>query len=113
MLSFACARISGVKSIRSSGTRMLLRQYATGLVGYGCVGEVFSPGTVDCGTGRSSIGQIGLPVMRSKTYRKHCLLDTATTLTGLQSILTSARIGAEERSMSQMGWWTIWKYHLR
>ena len=32
-----------------------------GLVGNGCVGEARSPGTSDGGTGRSSIGQIGLP----------------------------------------------------
>ena len=35
------------------------RPYAGGLVGNGCVGDVFSPGTSDCGTGFSSIGQIG------------------------------------------------------
>ena len=29
--------------------------------------DVFSPGTSDCGTARSSIGHTGLPVMRSNT----------------------------------------------
>ena len=38
-----------------------------GFVGNGCVGDVCSPGTVDCGTGRSSIGHTGLPVARSNT----------------------------------------------
>ena len=37
---------------------------AFGLVGNGCVGDSFSPGTFDCGTGRISIGQIGSPVWR-------------------------------------------------
>ena len=35
------------------------RSNGTGRVGNGCVGLVFSFGTSDCGTGRSSIGQIG------------------------------------------------------
>src|SRR3954451_5849742 len=39
--SSACARSSGVKSITSSGIRRKLRPYAGGLVGNGCVGEVF------------------------------------------------------------------------
>src|SRR5687767_6567863 len=43
----ACACNSGVKSIRSSGTLICCRAYAGGLVGNGCVGDVFSPGTVD------------------------------------------------------------------
>ena len=43
------------------------RSNAGGLVGNGCVGCVRSPGTVDCGTGRSSIGHTGAPVRRSKT----------------------------------------------
>ena len=44
-----------------------LRANGAGLVGNGCVFAVCSPGTVDCGTGRSSIGHTGLPVARSKT----------------------------------------------
>src|SRR6185503_5887251 len=38
-----------------------------GAVGNGCVGELCSPGVSDWGTGRSSIGQSGVPVMRFKT----------------------------------------------
>ena len=38
-----------------------------GFVGKGCVGDVHSPGTSVCGTGRSTIGQTGWPVLRSKT----------------------------------------------
>src|SRR5262245_64273260 len=40
----ACAFISGVKSISSSGVTAC-RAYAGGLVGNGCVGEYHSPGT--------------------------------------------------------------------
>ena len=40
---------------------------AGGFVGNGCVGEYHSPGTSPFSTGRSSIGQIGSPVTRSKT----------------------------------------------
>src|ERR1700687_4236714 len=90
----ACARSSGVKSIRSSGTLNSLRAYAGGLVGNGCVGDVFSPGTSDCGTGRSSIGHPGMPVTRSQTYRKDSLLGNATALIGFPSTFMSARIGA-------------------
>src|SRR5215471_4826285 len=45
-----------------------------GLVGKGCVGQASSPATSDLGTGRSSIGQRGRPVMRSRTYKNPCLL---------------------------------------
>ena len=50
-----------------------------GLVGNGCVGHVCSPGISLFGTGRSSIGQIGSPVTRSKTNRKPFLFASATT----------------------------------
>ena len=40
---------------------------AGGLVGNGCVGEYHSPGTSPLGTGRSSMGQMGVPVSRLKT----------------------------------------------
>src|SRR5215813_14102735 len=65
----ASAFTSGVKSIRSSRLTPC-RSNAGGLVGNGCVGDVFSPGTSDCGTGRSSIGHTGLPLVRSSTNRK-------------------------------------------
>ncbi len=57
---------SGVKSTTSSFVSPC-RSNGAGFVGIGCVGELFSPGTVDFGTGRSSIGHTGLPVTRSKT----------------------------------------------
>ena len=64
----------------------------------GCVGDVFSPGTSDCGTGTSLIGQTGWPVTRSNTYRMACLLGTATALIKRPSTLISARMGAEDMS---------------
>src|SRR5262249_34883767 len=57
-MSIASARSSGVKSIRSS-TDTPCRSNGAGRVGKGCVGDVRSPGVLDCGTGRSSIGHTG------------------------------------------------------
>jgi hypothetical protein len=54
----ASAFSSGVKSIRYSG-RKPFRSKGGGLVGMGCVGLVFSPGTFVCSTGFSSIGHTG------------------------------------------------------
>ena len=64
--SRASARSSGVKSIRSS-IDTPWRSNGGGLVTNGCVGEYHSPGTSPFSTGRSSIGQTGWPVTRSKT----------------------------------------------
>ncbi len=66
MISSAWRRSSGVKSIRSSSVSPYI-SYGAGRVGNGWVGEVFSPGTSDCGTGRSSIGHTGSPVSRLNT----------------------------------------------
>src|SRR6478736_7719043 len=89
----ASARSSGVKSIRSS-TDTPVRSYAGGLVGKGCVGEYHSPGTSPFATGRSSIGQIGSPVSRLKTYSHACLVGCATAFTVRPLDVTSTRIGA-------------------
>src|SRR6267142_6007917 len=90
----ASALRSGVKLIRSS-TPTDCRAYAGGLVGNGCVGDVFSPGTSDCGTGRSSIGHTGWPVTRSKTYSQACLLGDATALIARPSTVMSASSSAD------------------
>src|SRR5437763_3723971 len=101
--SFApSARSSGVKSISSSADTPL-REYAGGLVGIGCVGAYHSPGTAPFSTGRSSIGQTGWPLTRSKTYRIPCLVGCATALIARPFTVMSARIGAEEMSMSHRG----------
>src|SRR5262249_22442886 len=55
---------AAVKSMRSSSVKPW-RSNAGGFVGNGCVGDVTSPGTSDLPTGRSSIGQTGLPFVRS------------------------------------------------
>ena len=66
-----------------------------GAVGKGCVGQTSSPGTsVRVGTGRSSIGQIGSPVTRLKTYRKPVLPAIATTSILLPSFLIVVSCGA-------------------
>ena len=65
MDSSARARSSGVKSIKSSSPKPC-RSKAAGRVGKGCVGEYHSPGTSPAGTGLSTIGQIGSPVILSK-----------------------------------------------
>ena len=86
----------------SSGTLMNGRAYANGLpcasIGIGCVGEDFSPGTSLCGTGVSTIGQSGSPVMRLNAYTYPCLLGTATALRILPSLLTSVSIAADDMS---------------
>src|SRR5712691_2242746 len=56
--SSACACSAGVNSI-TSFVLTYVREYAGGLLGLGCVGEVHSPGMSVCGTGVSTIGQIG------------------------------------------------------
>ena len=84
------------------------RAYAGGLVGNGCVGDVFSIGTSDCGTGFSSIGHTGWPVMRSNTYKYACLLGEATALIARPFTLMSSSSGADELSKFQIGWWTNW-----
>src|SRR5215510_15237063 len=95
--SSACCRSAGVKSI-SSDSVTACRAYAGGFVGNGCVGDVFSPGTSLCGTGRSSIGHTGWPVTRSNTYRNASLLGTATALIALPLTVMSARSGGDDKS---------------
>src|SRR6266508_2839691 len=72
-IASASRRSSGVKSIRSS-TERPCRSNGAGFVGKGWVSELLSPGTVDCGTLRSSMGHIGFPVTRSKTKQNACLV---------------------------------------
>ena len=55
-----------MKSMRSFGP-MPCRSNGAGLVGNGCVAAVRSPGVIETGAFRSSIGQIGRPVARSNT----------------------------------------------
>src|SRR5437762_13766056 len=59
----ACARSSGVKSIRSA-IEDPCRSYAGGLLGNGCVPLVFAPGTFVRSTARSGSGQMVGPSAR-------------------------------------------------
>src|SRR5258707_421506 len=102
MIVCAWSRSAGVKLIKSS-TNTPLRLYAGGLLGNGCVGEYHSPGTVPFSTGFSGIGHTGFPVKRSSTYRNPCFVGCATAFTARPSTLISARIGADEISMSHRG----------
>ncbi len=64
----------------------------------GCVFESTSPGTVEAGTGCSSMGHTGFPVTRSNTKRKACLVGCATALMRFPSTVMSSRFGAAGKS---------------
>ena len=68
-------------------------------------------GTLLAGTGRSSTGKIGAPVMRSSTYSMpdFPVWMTAGMLVPLRRTVTSA--GGEALSKSQRSWCTVWKCH--
>ena len=70
------------------------RSKAAGQVGNGWVGAARSPGTSLGGTSRSSISHTGLPVTRSKTKAKACLVTWATPRTRLPPTVASNRLGA-------------------
>ena len=99
-----CSRSSGVRmyGLRSSAVNFC-RENGGGAVGMAASGTVSSPGTVVfCGTGRSSIGQIGVPVTRSNTYRYPVLLAIATTSIARPFWRMVVSCGAELLSRSQM-----------
>ena len=73
-----------------------------GFTGNGCVGDVFSPGTVLCGTGRSSMPNIGSPVTRLKMKSKPIFVICATAGIVLPFRVTSINVGCAPRSLSQM-----------
>ena len=87
-----------MKSARSSIATPWLSNGA-GRVGNGWVGQGTSPAmSVSVGTGRSSIGQTGSPVTRSKTNVNPCFVICATALIGRPSTVMSIRFGAAGRS---------------
>src|SRR5688572_14209785 len=79
-----CCSAAGMCGLMSRSVNDCLAN-AGGLVGTGCVGDDHSPGTSDCGTGRSSIGHSGSPVLRLNTKRNPCLVAWATTSTSRPS----------------------------
>src|SRR5579872_151944 len=99
----ASAWSSGVKLIRLSLETPWLSN-AGGLVGNGCFGAYHSPGTSPCGTGRSSMGQMGSPFSRLKTYKNACFVGCATALMILPFTVMSTSIGAQGMSISQRPW---------
>src|SRR5204863_9595022 len=70
------SRSSGVNPQASSG--VILCGTRGGKLDIGCVGQVFTPGTLLCGTGRSSTGWSGLPVSRSSAKTLPILVVTTT-----------------------------------
>ncbi len=105
IFSFHVARSSGVrKNGLISSAVIFCRAKGGGAVGKGCVGQACSPGTSLCGTGRSSMGQSGSPVTRSKTYRKPVLPACATASTIFPLWRTVISCGAEQGSESQRSW---------
>ena len=70
-------RSQNVKPQASSGVNVVGTS-GSGLTGNGCVGDSHSPGKPPCGTGRSTIGNNGLPLVRSKTNTKPCLVFCTT-----------------------------------
>ena len=69
-----------------------------GLVGNGWVRAISSPGTMEAGTGSSSIGHTGSPVTRLKAKVIPCLVVWMTIGTSCPSNVTSIRIGTFGRS---------------
>jgi hypothetical protein len=59
-----------------------------GLVGKGCVGQASSPGALDFGTARSSMGHTGLPVT-IEYVQNAVLLDAITALIRFPSTVMS------------------------
>src|SRR5690349_14167854 len=92
-LNFAASLGSSMYGFTSSAVKAC-RENGGGTVGNGCVGHECSPGTSDCGTVRSSIGQIGVPVTRSNTKTKPCFVVCATTSTDLPTCLIVRSLGA-------------------
>ena len=72
----------------------MLRASGGGFTGNGCVGHVASPGTVLCGTARSSMSKIGSPVTRSNTNSSAIFVMTATAGIVRPLRVTSTSVGA-------------------
>ena len=97
MISIASCLSSGVRSMTSSSVRPSGFSGA-GQVGNGCVGASCSPGTMDDGTSRSSIGHTGSPVSRLKAKVMPCFVVWMAIGTSCPSTVTSTRIGTLGRS---------------
>src|SRR5260221_6541114 len=65
--------VSGSRLATSSGPKCW-RAKGSGRVGIGCVGQASSPARSDTGTGLSSTGKMGSPVVRSKRKTYPCFV---------------------------------------
>ena len=93
--AIASSLMAGVRSFASSRDTPC-GVNAGGLVGNGCVGYGFSPGTFESvGTGRSSIGHTGTPVTRSNTNANPCLVTWTTASIRLPSTVIVTRLGGD------------------
>ena len=63
-----------------------------------CVGDNWSPAAPPCGTARSSTGQTGLPVSRSSTNTKPCLVGWITTSRGPSPVSMRESVGCAGKS---------------
>ena len=79
-----------------------------GAEGKGWVGEVISPGTSVCGTGRSSIGKSDSPVRRSNTNRIPILVACTSAGTSSPPRRSVTNVGCAGTSKSQRSWCTVW-----
>ena len=76
----------------------MLREYAGGLVGNGCVGLVFSPGTSLCGTGALFDRPHRLSGHAIEHAEETLLARNRDALIGLPLTMMSARIAADDMS---------------
>ena len=84
--------------VGSSDRFMLMRAIGSGLIGNGCVGDAFSPGTLLGGTGRSSMPKTGLPFRRSKMNINPILPMWTTAGMRAPRWTTVTRVGADAES---------------
>jgi uncharacterized protein involved in response to NO len=74
---------------------------------------VRSPAAVDWVTGRSSIGQTGVPVRRSRTNRNAFLFACISALIRRPSTVMSPSMAGPTFSHSHRLWCTVWKCQTR
>jgi hypothetical protein len=93
----AACRSAGVNASTSVAVNPCVEKGA-GRVGKGCVAAARSPGTSLAGTGRSSMGHNGRPVVRSKAKRNPCLVGATTMSVRRPPCVTVMRLGGAGRS---------------
>jgi hypothetical protein len=94
ILSRQAARSASVISQGVTSSGFTTWRADGGSVEKGCVGQDCSPGISLFGTARSSMGHTGLPVTRSNTNTKPCLVACATASMRLPPLRTVSSCGA-------------------